>query len=56
VGCNVGTATWNRRDDPSMVPRMGAHEDLSDFLELDLVGGRSFFPHMSNNWAGTVKE
>jgi hypothetical protein len=60
AGRDVSTATWKGWDDPSVVPgrRMGgaSNDDWSDLPGLDLAGGRSFFPHMSDEWADTVRE
>jgi len=60
AGRDVGTATWKGWDDPSVVPGRGAggasDGDWSGYPGLDLAGGRSFFPHMSDDWADTVRE
>ncbi|KAL3775431.1 hypothetical protein ACHAW5_007155 [Stephanodiscus triporus] len=56
AGRDVSTATWKGWDDPSVVPGMGTYGDWSDCPGLDLVGGSSFFPHMSDDWLDTVNE
>jgi hypothetical protein len=56
AGMRVDTATWKGWDDPSVVPDMGGYDDWSDVRGLDLVGGRSLFPHMSDDWSDTVNE
>jgi hypothetical protein len=60
AGRDVSTATWKGWDDPSVVPGRGvggaSDDDWSGYPGLDLAGGRSFFPHMSDDWADTVRE
>jgi hypothetical protein len=56
AGLDVGTATWKGWDDPSVVPGMERYDDWSGIPGLDLVGGRSFFPHMTEDWSETVDE
>jgi peptidase E len=56
AGRNVDTATWKGWDDPTVVPDMGEYDDWRDVRGLDLVGGRSFFPHMSDDWSDVVNE
>ena len=55
AGYTVGTATWKEWDDPSVVPEMTSFEDWSEVPGIDIFGGISVFPHMSEEWVETVK-
>jgi hypothetical protein len=55
AGYTVGTATWKEWDDPSVVPEMTSFEDWSEVTGIDIFGGISVFPHMSEEWVETVK-
>lgn len=54
AGNTVGTATWKEWDDPSVVPEMTSFEDWSNVPGIDIFGGISVFPHMSEEWVETV--
>jgi Peptidase E len=56
AGKYVETATWKGWDDPSVVPGKETYEAWKGILGMDLVGGASFFPHMSDDWVQTVQE
>ena len=50
AGTTVETATWKGWDDPSVVPGKESYEDWKSHPGLSMVGPRSFFPHMSDDW------
>ena len=39
-----------------MVPGMESYKDWQGVKGLDVVGGRSFFPHMNDQWQTLVEE
>jgi peptidase E len=56
AGKFVETATWKRWDDPSVVPGRETYEDWKGKIGLNLAGGASFFPHMSDDFDSLVEE
>mmetsp|Transcript_28093 Transcript_28093/g.39500 ORF Transcript_28093/g.39500 Transcript_28093/m.39500 type:complete len:408 (+) Transcript_28093:129-1352(+) len=54
AGSKVETATWKGWDDPSVVPGMEIYADWKSVGSLDMAGGDSFFPHMSEEWTDLV--
>lgn len=54
AGKYVETATWKGWDDPSVVPGKESYDSWRGTLGMDLVGGASFFPHMTNEWIDLV--
>jgi hypothetical protein len=69
AGKYVETATWKGWDDPSVVPGKETYQDWihkddadasseqsSNSLGLNLVGGASVFPHMSDDWLDLVQD
>ena len=56
AGKYVETATWKGWDDPSVVPGKETYENWAGDDGLNLAGGASFFPHMSEDWLDLVKE
>ncbi len=56
AGKYVETATWKGWDDPSIVPGLETYDDWKGSRGLDLVGGVSVFPHMSEDWVELVND
>jgi peptidase E len=56
AGKYVETATWKGWDDPSVVPGKESYDKWKGVLGMDIVGGASIFPHMSDEWVETVQE
>lgn len=56
AGKYVETATWKGWDDPSVVPEKETYDKWIGNLALDMVGGASIFPHMSDDWISLVAE
>lgn len=56
AGAKIETATWKRWDDPSVVPGRESYDDWLGISGLDLLGGASIFPHMTEQWESLVTE
>lgn len=56
AGALVETATWKGWDDPRVVPGMEDYKDWTGVQGLNLMGGASFFPHMSDEWKSLVQD
>ena len=56
AGKYVETACWKGWDDPSIVPGKEEYHDWKNCIGLNMVGGASFFPHMSEEWTDLVEE
>ena len=56
AGAKIETATWKRRNDPSVVPGRESYDAWRGISGLDLLGGASIFPHMAEQWESLVGE
>mmetsp|Transcript_12485 Transcript_12485/g.23429 ORF Transcript_12485/g.23429 Transcript_12485/m.23429 type:complete len:445 (+) Transcript_12485:357-1691(+) len=56
AGKYVETATWKGWDDPSVIPGKETYDKWKGVLGMDMIGGASIFPHMSEEWVETVQE
>jgi peptidase E len=56
AGKYVETACWKGWDDPSIVPGKEEYYDWKNCIGLNMVGGASFFPHMTEEWTDLVEE
>jgi len=54
AGKNIETATWKGWDDPSVVPGKESYENWKGDIGLNVAGGASFFPHMSDDWKDLI--
>eukprot|EP00527_Entomoneis_sp_CCMP2396_P006202 CAMPEP_0198146354 /NCGR_PEP_ID=MMETSP1443-20131203/29030_1 /TAXON_ID=186043 /ORGANISM="Entomoneis sp., Strain CCMP2396" /LENGTH=427 /DNA_ID=CAMNT_0043810293 /DNA_START=45 /DNA_END=1328 /DNA_ORIENTATION=+ len=57
VGACMETACWKGWDNPQVVPGMESYQDWKGVAGLNLVDGRTFFPHMEEDkWTNLVQE
>ncbi len=56
AGAKIETATWKGWDDPSVVPGRESYDAWRGISGLDLLGGASIFPHMTEQWESLVTE
>lgn len=56
AGAKIETATWKRRNDPSVVPGRESYDAWLGVSGLNLLGGSSIFPHMAEQWESLVAE
>jgi peptidase E len=56
AGAKIETATWKRRNDPSVVPGRESLDAWCGVSGLDLLGGSSIFPHMAEQWESIVAD
>lgn len=56
AGESIETGTWKGWDDPSVVPGMEEYSDWIGVKGLNILGGDSIFPHMSQQYQELVEE
>ena len=56
AGAKIETATWKGWDDPSVVPGRESYDAWRGVSGLNLLGGSSIFPHMTEQWESLVAE
>ena len=56
AGAKIETATWKGWDDPSVVPGRETYDAWLGVSGMDLLGGASMFPHMTEQWESLVTE
>lgn len=56
AGERIDTATWKGWDDPTVVPGREKYEAWGDVSGLNILGGISIFPHMTEQWDSLVAE
>jgi Peptidase family S51 len=55
AGARIDTATWKQWDDPTVVPDRPTYQDWHKTSGMDLLGGISIFPHMTDEWTSRVE-
>jgi hypothetical protein len=55
AGARIDTATWKQWDDPAVVPDRPTYQDWHQAAGMNLLGGISIFPHMTDEWISRVE-